>query len=786
MRNFFRLPVILLLCTMFCSYSGWAITPIISAQPTDTSACVSSPAYFSVLVSNDTSATNMFMYTWQVSSDGGISWSSAHSANYDNDTTANLTILNDSLLNGYKYRCIIGDRIAHSFDTSSAGTLTVVLRPVAGTVTGRDSLCIAASTSFTHTGTGGVWSSTAPAIASVDASTGRIIGVGRGIDTIVYSINNICGVSTAKKIIRIDSLPNITPITGSTPICAGASQVFTDLSTGVWSHTNSIADTLSIATGTITARAQGFDTIKLTVSDLHNCTNTAIFVVRIDTTVNPLPITGPSNTCIGDSIRLNNMNVLGTWVWTSSNSNATVSHGGWVRGYTYGTDGRDTISYSFTNACNSVNDSFVVHIDSAYNPGIISGPTTLCAGSWLALTESISGGFWENDNHTIAVINSLGYVTGYSQGVTVISYLVSSGSCGYSIATHTITVQQDAQMITGSDSVGVGHTITLHDVTPTGSWTSGNTAIATVNSLTGVVTGVATGTAFISYTVTNVCGTTSASKLVNVGTPPPAGVIFGPNLVCIGNSITLRDTLVTGGFWSVDTLAYATINSATGVLNGVSTGGNGLNNAERIVNVSYSFHNAFGADTIRYAVTIRHTPILKVLGPNVVALGGNYYVSGIPYGGTWYTSNDSVAMIVSVLDSNGVHQKSMASIVMLKRGRDTIHYHYIDPKGCGTVDSVWVVNIPVINSVGNINADNSSLNVFPNPSTGEFTIVLPNDNNQQVMVTISNMVGEKVKEIMMNTNEPFKVKLDEPTGIYILTAVSNDGIRYVTKLTLNK
>lgn len=788
MRNFFRLPVILLLCTMFCSYSGWAVTPVISVQPHDTSACIGANAYFGITVSNDTSSSNQFTYNWQVSSDGGTTWADASSAKYTNFTTANLTIINDSTLNGYKFRCVASDTMHHLYDTSLAKTLTVVLYPIAGTLTGADSLCAGSTTSFTHTGTGGVWSSTAPTIATVGASTGIIRAINRGIDTIKYSVSNICGTAVAKKFIRIDSLPAVNPFTGSSPICVGAVQTFVETSTGgIWSHSNSVADTFAIASATITARAQGFDTIKYTITDLHNCANTAWYVVRVDTTVSALPITGPTHTCIGDSIRLNNMNVLGTWVWTASNTNATVSHGGWVRGYTYGTDGMDTISYNFTNACNSVNDSFVVHIDSAYNPGTISGPSVVCAGSWIALTESIGGGFWENDSHTIAVVNSLGYVTGYSQGVTIISYLVSSGSCGYSIATHTVTVEQDAQMITGNDSVGVGHTINLYDATISGTWSSSNTAIATVNSLTGVVRGVATGTASIIYTVTNICGTTTASKVINVGTPPPAGVIYGTSLVCIGNQITLHDTLVPGGVWSVDSTIYANINSTTGVLTGLSTGGNRMIDSQRIVHVAYSVANAFGADTVRYTVIIRHTPILKVLGPNLVALGGNYYISGVPFGGTWSTSNNTVGQIVSVLDSNGVHKKSMASFVMLRRGVDTIFYHYVDPKGCGTVDSFWVVYLaPLPGAVANVNGENSSVNVFPNPSTGEFTINLINENDQQAVVTISNMVGEKVKEIMMNTNEPFKIKLDEPTGIYVLTAVTKDGIRYVTKLTINK
>ncbi len=73
--------------------------------------------------------------------------------------------------------------------------------------------------------------------------------------------------------------------------------------------------------------------------------------------------------------------------------------------------------------------------------------------------------------------------------------------------------------ITGSLTLCVGATTPLSHITSGGSWSSGATGIATVNS-TGVVTGVAEGTATISYTA----GECNATTVVTVNCAP-RGVI---------------------------------------------------------------------------------------------------------------------------------------------------------------------------------------------------------------------------------------------------------------------
>ncbi|HNP54502.1 MAG TPA: T9SS type A sorting domain-containing protein, partial [Ferruginibacter sp.] len=82
-----------------------------------------------------------------------------------------------------------------------------------------------------------------------------------------------------------------------------------------------------------------------------------------------------------------------------------------------------------------------------------------------------------------------------------------------------------------------------------GTWSSSNTAVATVNPTTGLVTAVGAGTTSISYTINSGCGspaTASASLSVAVNTAP---VVSGPTNVCpyLGNSTQVTYTANTPG-----------------------------------------------------------------------------------------------------------------------------------------------------------------------------------------------------------------------------------------------
>jgi gliding motility-associated-like protein len=137
-----------------------------------------------------------------------------------------------------------------------------------------------------------------------------------------------------------------------------------------------------------------------------------------------------------------------------------------------------------------------------------------------------------------------GVVTGVDAGNAVITYTVTNASgCTNSSSTIvTINPLPQVQSITGLTTICAGSTIILASATNGGTWSSSDPAIATVNSATGEVTGIAGGVVTINYTVTNVnlCSSTvSASVLVNTLPVLPVITANGSTLICPNTTVDL-------------------------------------------------------------------------------------------------------------------------------------------------------------------------------------------------------------------------------------------------------
>jgi hypothetical protein len=74
--------------------------------------------------------------------------------------------------------------------------VTVQDSPVAGSVTGSDTVCEGNTTALTATATGGVWSSSNLAVAIIN-STGTVTGIAPGTTAISYTVSNACGSAVA-------------------------------------------------------------------------------------------------------------------------------------------------------------------------------------------------------------------------------------------------------------------------------------------------------------------------------------------------------------------------------------------------------------------------------------------------------------------------------------------------------------------------------------------------------------------------------------------------------------
>jgi len=247
---------------------------------------------------------------------------------------------------------------------------------------------------------------------------------------------------------------------------------------------------------------------------------------------------------------------------------------------------------------NSVNTTINSNNDIVANEITCSVSTTsFCSGSSVTVTFTASGTYVSGNVFTAQLSDasgsfaspvSIGTLTAIASG-TFSGLIPNNASTGIGyrirvIASNPSTIGTDNgvnitvnqlpnPILAGNSNICVGLTSVFVSNVTGGTWSSGNTSIATVNSITGVVTGVSSGVAIINYTVsgTGTCPNATASRTVTVSPQPNAGVISGNQNICAGSTSTFAST-VAGGTWSSANTSIATINSTTGVVAGVSPG----------------------------------------------------------------------------------------------------------------------------------------------------------------------------------------------------------------------
>jgi sugar lactone lactonase YvrE len=69
-----------------------------------------------------------------------------------------------------------------------------------------------------------------------------------------------------------------------------------------------------------------------------------------------------------------------------------------------------------------------------------------------------------------------------------------------------------------------------------------------------------------------------------------------------------------------------------------------------------------------------------------------------------------------------------------------------------------------------------AINTYPNPSSGRFIVSVTSDSYMPAALTITNMLGVRIKELMIPTNTPSEILLDAPPGIYFINLQLDNSI----------
>ncbi len=110
--------------------------------------------------------------------------------------------------------------------------------PTMGTISGATSVCAGISITLTDTNTGGVWSSSNVAVATVN-NIGVVTGIEAGNTIISHTVSNACGIAHATSNITVNELPAVPIISGAFEVTVGATISLTaSVSDGVWNSSN--------------------------------------------------------------------------------------------------------------------------------------------------------------------------------------------------------------------------------------------------------------------------------------------------------------------------------------------------------------------------------------------------------------------------------------------------------------------------------------------------------------------------------------------------------------------
>jgi len=383
-------------------------------------------------------------------------------------------------------------------------------------------------------------------------------------------------------------------------------------------------------------------------------------------------------------------------------------------------------------------------------PTPITGTLSLCVGGTTTLSSTPTGGTWSSGSPSIATVVSPGVVTGVAAGTANITYVAGTGS-----VSATVTVGAAPASIMGAPAVCPGGTNTLTCSTTGGTWSSSNTAAATVGSSSGVVTGVAAGTTTISYILSAGCYSTFTMTVDAV----PA--ITGTNTVCAGATTTLSH-VIPGGTWSSSTPTVGTVSTA-GVVAGIANG---------TTTISYVFGTS-GCRATTVVTVIGHPAIT---GPVVACVGITKTLNATPAGGTWSSSDVTKATIGS---STGV-------VTGVAIGSFTVKYKVTT--SCGTDSVSWPMNVVTASAcpaavAGAPAMEEASLQVFPNPNSGAFSILYSDPLATSAHVTITNVLGVRVAAFELEAGNKLETILNQPPGIYYIFA-DTEQRRHTVKMLI--
>jgi len=705
----------------------------ITTQPANTNACTGSNATFIVVA-----AGTLPTYQWQVSTDGGTTWTNVAAA-----TSASLALTSvTSAMNNYRYRVIVNNTCPST--VTSNGAILTVSNPASITSQPTSvTVCAGNNASFTVTATGTnityQWQvssnggSTYTNITGATAVTLTLTGItsaqnGNIYRVVVFSCSPT-GLNSNAANLTVNTAPAITTQPANTIACTGNNTTFTVTATGT-----SLTYQWQVSTdgGTTYANISGQTTSTLILLNVTLAmSNNRYRVIINGSCPGPLTSTGATLTVINsENITTQPAN---TSTCTGNNATFTAIASGSAYQWQVSTDGgitwtnvtgASTTTLTLTAVTASMNNNQYRLVVSSCTPtGLNSNPAILSVNNIASITTQPANTSVCNGSNATFTVTAAGTAVTYQWQISTDGGVNYTNVTGATNATLNITAVSLAMN-------NNRYRVIVTNTCP--SSITSNGAVLTVNNITVINTQPAN---------TTVCAGSNASF----------------NVVVTGSSPAFQ--------WQVSTdggTTYNNIASETGTTLSITNVTAAMNNNRYRVLIT-------GCGTVTSSAAI----LISNLLPNVM-ITASPSTSLLPDQSTTITATTTPAATSYSWFKNGVliTGATTNSIIVLYSGLGDYTASVTDANNCSNISNLLKITDSTINT---------SL-IFPNPNGGQFYVrynvgpAIP----QSRVITIFDAKGARVynKVYVVAPYEKMEVNINHlATGIYMLELSEASGKR---------
>ena len=462
---------------------------------------------------------------------------------------------------------------------------------------------------------------------------------------------------------------------------------------------------------------------------VDSCANSNTVQVSIDTAT-LTSIFRLGNLCIGNNIKLTGTSSSFTnYIWQKPDGSIYQGDTLRIPSFTLA----DTGYYQVQKIVhiNGCVDTFFTSYHLAVNDTNSIQNFSICNGQFATL--AVTGGtnyLWNTLDTTAAIqvnptVNTTYTVTVYDSNncVSIISKFVS-------VYNQTVNAWANTNLICSTDSAFICASpgFSLY------SWSTNETD-------TCIVAHVA-GTYFVTVTDNNGCTAESNSVSITTYATTLVNIFADTTKICAGSTVHIcAPTTFTTYLWNtgeIDSCIFTTL------------AGNYY--------VTVTDNNGCKAISNHLPVTVLPLP------PVSISVNGDTLVAYNAVSYQWYFNENIIPGATSatyIVNASGNYKVAVT-----------------DTNGCVATSNTVVIVFAGTSDL----ADNSRLNIFPNPNSGSFTISFSTEKQREIRIKIWNVIGQLIKQelLQFSNNYTKEIQLDNVSkGIYIIQL--NDAIQTVNR-----